>query len=496
MADDIEMTVGGGKRRSHRHHEKKKESPNRCGQCALTTCACVAICPGCDLNDYYEDIVVRRDVNYANTKRALEMVEAFIVERGLILIGGMGIDIALKLIGKPGIYLNEKLPDYDFLSPDTAKDATDLARRLCKAGLPNVSAINAYHTTTIRVRTNFIFVADLGYCPKAIYDRIPTLMAGKLRVIHPHFQIIDIHRGLCYPFERIMLQPVAFHRWRKDCARYDVLTAAFPIDGPGGVDEAKANESSIPAMARAKLDLKILSGNCLAGWAGLDYWLKIANNETFDPANVQIPEGERIQLYADDIAGLRARAEQNSIVNYEARLGHLPNSSLMTIDGQKYEIFDNFGYLLSAERVEIGGATVHTINLQGCMLFLLAKIYLYADSQPGLKLLARRLYSKCASAVATARSPGLLPSTNVYGESSLDDAYLIQRRRFVARITGQRVTTDDSISGIYPTEPACEANIHFKYEESPYFKISGAKIEGTPPSRKLEELPIRNDQGP
>jgi hypothetical protein len=485
--DDVADAAGGRRRRRHDHAPDHAAAANRahdqprrqkpgsmCASCRLPICACVPLATP-DLGYYYEDMVVRNDVNYANTKAALEIVEEFIIERKLILIGGMGIDMALKLMGRPGIYLNEKLPDYDFLSPDTVADASELARRLCRAGMTNVSAINAYHTTTIRVRVNFVSVADLGYCPKVVFDTIPTLDVGRLRVIHPHFQIADIHHAMCYPFER-MFMPVAFYRWKKDCVRYDLLTSAYPVE----CDNCDGARDSEPAMTDVDLGAltRLLTGRCLAGWAALSYWKTkaagagVASSAGGSSAHVTVPAGERIQVYADDFESAVAEAEAGTVVYYEGRLGQLPPSATCTVAGIPCEIFDNFGALLSAEE---GGSGMWIANLQQCMLFLLAKLYLYRDSKPALKALCRRLYGECVTMCSHAEIPGLMPSAHVYGERALDDAYLIQRRKFVARIQGERLSSEDSISGAYPARPACEANIKFSYADSPYFRISGAE---------------------
>jgi hypothetical protein len=464
-----DMKVGGasdvpsGGRRRDREH---KRADPICEKCTMRPCACIAACPTCDLGDYYEDVVVRNDVSYADTKRALEIVDAFIIERDLILVGGMGIDMALKVIGRPGIYLNEKLPDYDFLSPDTVSDASDLSARLCRAGLPNVSAINAKHSTTIRVRANFVSAADITYCPKAMFDKLPTLKIGRMRVIHPHFQVADIHHSMSYPFE-LMFTPVALYRWKKDCVRYDLLTEAYPIDAAVNSPCTECTGGSTSAIPP-----DIFAGTCIGGWAALSYWKKLvaSGGSAKELSGFDIPAGEPIQVYVNDLDEFLGRAKAEHVAFFEARLGHIPASATCTIAGRKYEIFDNFGMLISAEAVS---GDMYVANMQACMLFLLAKIYLYPDTSPELAAACRRLYSECVTIVTHAELPGLLPSANVFGIRALDDAYLIHRRRFAARIRGQRLETAYTITSVYPAPPKCTADIVFDYEASPFFHIAG-----------------------
>ncbi len=429
-------------------------------------------------DEWWEDVVVKNDANYANTKRALEITERFIGDNDLILIGGMAIDMALKVVGKAGIYSADKLPDYDFLTTDTARDATKLAFQLCKAHLPNVSAINAMHTTTIRVRCNFADSADIGYCPSGIYNELPTLKIGRLRVIHPHFQIIDIHRSLSYPFDRAQVIGAGlFYRWKKDCLRYDLLLDAYPI-------KCESTNCSVK-MIRILLDKELLAGDCLAGWCAISYWKSSSQRSLSDQMNVsefEIPEGESIQVFTDNFAKYVSRADiadSNSIGYFEAIMGHLPRHVKLTIAGQKYEVFDSFGTLLSAEKIpeaKQGQSAMYVSNIQHCMLWLIENIYISArGASDQLKSFCHKEYSECTKLVTSGDRPGLLPSINVFGSANLDESYLIGRRKFVARLSGTKLHEKDVIDGVYPAEPKCSSKISFDYDKSPYFAISGAK---------------------
>ena len=86
--------------------------------------------------DHAKDFEVpaqRRDADNPMVDRALELVRAFIVERGLILFGGLAIDYALRLRGAQ-LYPDDERPDFDVLSPRSVDDAYDLVDRLAAAG--------------------------------------------------------------------------------------------------------------------------------------------------------------------------------------------------------------------------------------------------------------------------------------------------------------------------------------------------------------------------
>ena len=110
----------------------------------------------------FEAIAQKVDADAPTADRALEIVRSFIAERKLVLYGGQAIDFALRLKGS-GIYPDYQTPDYDFYSPQSVDDAYDLAERLAAEGFKNVGALPAIHVQTMRVKTDFIFVADISY---------------------------------------------------------------------------------------------------------------------------------------------------------------------------------------------------------------------------------------------------------------------------------------------------------------------------------------------
>ena len=162
--------------------------------------------------------------------RALAIVRDFIIERGLIIFGGLAIDYALRTKGA-SIYPEAQRPDFDFLSPRNVEDAIDLADRLHVAGFVNVGAVRGIHVQTMRVRSDFIWVADVGHVPTSVFEAIPTFIYRGMRVVHPDFQRMDIHLAFCFPFNGPPREDV-FHRWRKDLARFNLLEQYFPINAP------------------------------------------------------------------------------------------------------------------------------------------------------------------------------------------------------------------------------------------------------------------------
>ena len=170
---------------------------------------------------YYENLVIKNDKFTQDTQLALGIVKKYIIENKLIVVGGMSIDYALRLKGSK-LYDDDSLPDYDFYSYQYNFDAYQIAERLHSIGLNHVSVINANHTSTMRVRVNYTVVADVTYVPKNIFDSLPFIMYRGIKIIHPHYQIIDQHRSLSMPYENTPWEVIT-HRWEKDAIRYEVL---------------------------------------------------------------------------------------------------------------------------------------------------------------------------------------------------------------------------------------------------------------------------------
>ena len=130
------------------------------------------------VKEYHKNILDQRSSTSKTINEALEVVREFIIERRRIMVGGMMMDMALKLKGDQ-IYGPDVLPDYDFYSPNHYRDAYDLGEILCKNGFKKISVIPARHVTTMKVRIDFEVVADITYCPTVLYDLLPTIMYNK-----------------------------------------------------------------------------------------------------------------------------------------------------------------------------------------------------------------------------------------------------------------------------------------------------------------------------
>jgi hypothetical protein len=189
----------------------------------------------------FEDYAEKNTFGYEDTEKALDVVRKFIIDHDLIIYGGMAIDLALKAKGHKGIYKEDAVPDYDFMSPRHYEHACELADLLAKKGFGDVQAVNAVHVSTYKVRTKFVWIADITYIPMEVFKTIPTLKVSGLRIVHPDFQRLDVHRAMSTPLEKPPMEVFLF-RSRKDQKRFRMLDELYPL---GTSDSTKSKNTSL-----------------------------------------------------------------------------------------------------------------------------------------------------------------------------------------------------------------------------------------------------------
>ena len=158
---------------------------------------------------------------------ALKYVKNFIIDRKLIIYGGVAIDRALRLKGTY-IYDEREIPDYDCYSSNSVEDAYDLGEILNSAGFENVKVIRAKNIETMRVRINLVTVADIKYIPLIYFNQYKFLIFDQLRISHPDIQKMDIHKAFCFPFNNAPMEDI-FHRWEKDLYKFNIYDKYYPL---------------------------------------------------------------------------------------------------------------------------------------------------------------------------------------------------------------------------------------------------------------------------
>lgn len=159
---------------------------------------------------------------------SLNEVKNYIIKNKKILYGGLAIDYALRLKGDK-IYNDYEWPDFDFYSTNNVNNAYDIVNDFIDKGYNDISCIKAIHATTMRVRLQFMYIADISYCPKTVYDNLPTLKYNNIRIIHPDYQRMDMHISLGFPYYNPQYGMNIISRFEKDTDRLALLNKYYPI---------------------------------------------------------------------------------------------------------------------------------------------------------------------------------------------------------------------------------------------------------------------------
>lgn len=175
-------------------------------------------------------------------KKALKFVQQYIIKTNAILVGGMALDSALQLKGSKIYDPKVTIPDYDFMHYDSVNISYDLVKILQKM-FPdsNVDVVRAVHTTTMRVRVNWVVVADMTYLPKEIFDKINTLEFRGMRIIHPGYTMMDQLDALSRPYINPPRE-VINHRWEKDWKRMKLISKYYGVSGKDNKTETYSND--------------------------------------------------------------------------------------------------------------------------------------------------------------------------------------------------------------------------------------------------------------
>ena len=475
--------------------------------------------------DDYEEVVFEHDFQRDLIMKCLVLVEQYIKEHKLILVGGMAIDYALQTKGKK-LYAKNKLPDYDFYSPEFHLDAYKIGEKIAKF-TTGVSVIRGLHASTMRVRVNFVPVADVTYMPKNIFDTIPRFLYKGLTMAHPHFLMIDQHRALSLPFENPPKETV-LGRWKKDMQRFDLLSSNFKIE----------NKRIKNELYSVNVDKKILLGNCLGGYAGLLYWISRATKDKFKcvsnlknigsfelndkvggkkgkivdgDVKLELPDDQPITIITDDFEKSieKLKVAKNKITYYNALTDKIPRRvEVIDSDGNCYEFIDNKGRMLSAT---VDG--LYTIScLQDILCYLLTFGVMTKDRKSvltayeiGIEILyeaAEKLHKELKNNKDGDKDgdkddshlDSYLPNVNnIYGNENWSESYILMLEDISETLSTEpkdekKISVEKTPKNGYfdNGKKITPAHLAFQIDKSPIYSYDGSKCEQFEP----RHLPI------
>lgn len=372
-----------------------------------------------------EFITAQKDPMFGHQLKAIEIVKEFIIKNKLILYGGTAIDYALRLKGDK-IYPDNMLliPDLDFMSPNSVNHAYELVDILYKEGFENARAITALHAETMRVDIgDNHFIADITFVPFDIFSKMTLIDYNGYKIIHPYYQMIDIHRSLTYPFDNPPRE-VIFQRLKKDINRYNKLFDKYPITTTG------------PTKSQTIVTFPYINKTIYTGFAAYAIitkeFLKICKEHNIKTdviyADFTLVDNHvefhsihnHIELLSNHIEKtIEQISNIKHIKYYEPYFNMNPaTAEIQTIDTKVY-IYDTHNKYTSINSLKINDKKIRIINIQGVMLFMLYNFLISNDPEYSAR------YLSLLKMINTITSNNLthnlfFPSIKYYGDDNVN----------------------------------------------------------------------------
>lgn len=455
------------------------------------------------------------------------IVFAFICKHNRIITGGMGIDFALRMRG--ALLYKSLDTDYDFYSANHALDAYKLmddiiefTKKRNPLELSLLSAILAMHPRTMSVRYRFKGMADIGYVPSVFYDKLPTLLHGTFRTIHPCYQVIDQHIVFAEPFEGSPMENIT-SRWSKDLTRFMLLANYYNI-GADMIDIVNQRAGSSSYMANTPDKFKCVfsdyPGQCIAGFAAAEYWLA-----KFAGKDIHMCDVSRVSIISNAPHQLAAQQSNASDIKYfNTILCKLPRRIECNINDVKHEIYDIVGrriavWPLKSENMQDFSSKKHTVShpadkvikitaaeatqtraesqdnmvyicgLQYTMVYLAVFALLYDDKEAADYY--NKLYTYMIEGLKNQTSRDLIFTLHkekftLYGTCSIPDYRLLGYRKFCAFVTHSPQPQLNMPKNYYPSDMK-PPNYTYDPTKCPEYQIDGAQCDVFEPAEVPRE---------
>lgn len=440
----------------------------------------------------YDLLCFEYNPKYQGIIRANDIVKDFIRKKKLIIYGGTAIDMAMRLKGGK-IYPDEMLPlaDLDFFSPNNIEDAYELCDILFKE-FADVRCIHGLHIQTMRVDIgNNIWIADISYCPKVLFDKLEYLIFDGMRVVHPYFQRIDVHKSLSFPYDYAPME-VVFNRYNKDLKRFNALDALYPYEVKMGV-----NKSTYKCSFNIKTLHKYIINGFLA-YALIFVWMEQKNYNLDDILNLNFTIDKNgnctcdipmIDLIAMEPERAAEELDLKNGIEYYPLHNFIPERCTGESEGVEYNIYSsrNKWITINSIRLPETGEYYRVANYNAILLYFLANSLVNDDKK--MANLCSNMYYNLLTMVnkyaarldaETAKVEGdLLPrfehlfqsplfvGSNYYGAENHSEVYEILRLKFDGNIL-PNIKPMEEPKGYTPSKslvhPTFAGNEHFKQD--------------------------------
>lgn len=470
---------------------------------------------------YYKDLMVEKSANRDKLKKAISVAEKFIKKHKLIIVGGQSIDYALRIKNHTGIYKDSSIPDLDVVSCKHHYYAYNLALNLSQSNITGISVINALHPSTMKVRVDFQDVMDITYVPEKIEECMPTLWYKGYHIIHPHYQYIDQHRSLSYPYENSPYENI-LNRLEKDITRYELLYKYYPM-------RILYTIGTTVNLKDYMIPKAVFLDQCINGFMALSYWVMEAkkmgfktdtdigkcdfkkllkNGDMGDNIHVQIPNDiNGITIYSDNMEDLYKKitgidtdnaispyiSDSKTTIFFERFLDKLPRKIIID---NIYELFDN-NQMITAHKAS---DRIYISNIQHIMTYILVNYIILTKMSNTKKSYAYYAgYMLCRSILEWASGEyknnennedkleqimRFLPTTEYYGIKNINDSYVVANYKFEQKNDPSNMDQKDSYSQpkhMYDKDLFNKKSIpkyfDFDIKDSEIYNVSGNTVQ-------------------
>jgi hypothetical protein len=209
------------------------------------------------LEQVIDQAKIRIDLNSAQNpelRRAIHIVEVFLKKTGRVCYGGQAINAQLPQ--KDQFYdPNKSLPDYDFFSPESAKDTDHLIDLLKESGYNEISKRFGIHDGTIKIYVNYTAIADITQMIPEFYESIykKSVVVNGIHYADSIFLRMLMFLELSRPRGQV-------ERWEKVYERLKLLDQTHPLTicknkNPSIVRSREAEEAR-PILIRYMINKK------------------------------------------------------------------------------------------------------------------------------------------------------------------------------------------------------------------------------------------------
>lgn len=446
-----------------------------------------------DRKSNFSAISEKLDVDGHMVDASLEIVRKYIIDRKLILFGGLAIDYALRLKGSY-IYSDDQRPDFDVLSTNSVEDAYDLVDLLITAGYTDVQAVRGIHVQTMRVRVDFNWVADIGYIPETVKNNIPTLDYNGITIVHPDYQRIDLHLSMCYPFNDAPRE-VIFHRWKKDMTRYTLINKFYPLSTDNSRQVASASRQ-VASFDQSLIDNKNVAIHGFTAYALIRNTIdelidkfktksiipitapKLHVKITKNTIETEIPDGIDTTIF---VASCEPDLFVSNFDTYRPYMDAWPSVRKNKSNGGVLEIPNR---LTSISILQVDSGSVQVVCINFILLFFMVHYYMTQNEiyknyylwTVELITVAEDLFSKLKDQKSALRlfldSP-FAPNITTMGSRNMSDSYIARLQKIQNTLGVLKVAQDNLPKNYFP--PKKRRPNTFDYSTSAFFKHDGGK---------------------